>query len=330
MKTLGISLLLLVTSLLWCCGPIEPYEIATDNTAIDSVLTNPVLIDSIYQEPELGLKPCITNGGLANDSGLKTWCWQDVDVAPGGPETYSFSNDQLSVSTECNRNQIINVDNRLKFKLDLTKPSAEWCANDFNLRAEISTSPWLASHPLGTEEWFGWTYVFGENYIIDKKNPWAFFQQHDGTTGLAPLISFWVMSEGGPGSGKAGEIHVVNATANSSTYAPTGIIPVAGEAINIVVHIVWAADNTGWLQVWMNQKKVYDVYGATVRNTNPVGGNAKFGIYKWAWREQEGVNSSLQQGITELETFMGPLRIITRLADDPDFGKKSFALVSPN
>ena len=329
MKLLKILLIAVATLSFFLCGPIEPYEPAlpTDQSIIIKEI---VEIDSINEKPELSLNPCETMGGFAYESGLKIWCWQDIKIVPGGPRNYEFSNNQLAVGTECVTDQILNVGNQLKFELDLSKQAADWCKNDFNLRAEISTSPWLVKHPLGTEEWFGWTYTFADNYVIDKKNPWAFFQEHEGTTGEAPLISLWVMNEGGPGSGKAGEIHVVNATGNLSSYAPTEVIPQAGELLNIVLHVVWGDESNGWLQVWINQKKVYDVHEATVRDSNPFGGNAKFGIYKWAWRDKTGVDNSIEQGITKLETFMGPLRIVTRLADDPDFGKVAYDLVAPN
>ena len=272
---------------------------------------------------------CVTSGGFANDIGLKTWCWGDVPVSAGGPENYSFSDGQLSVGVECNLNQVSNLGQQLRFNLDLNKPVAEWCRNDFNLRAEVSTSPWLVNHPVGTEEWFGWSYTFGDNYKIDLNNSWAFFQVHEGTTGETPLISLWSVRENGPGSGKAGELHVVNASGDKSIYAPTGIMSEAGKTVKIVVHVIWGLEEEGLYEVWMDDIKVYEKVGGTVRASNPVGGNAKFGIYKWGWRDQASVDSSIQQGIDHLETFMGPLRIITRKTDDPEYGKNSYDQVVP-
>ncbi len=271
---------------------------------------------------------CETNGGFASDRGLKTWCWADVTAAIGGPNNYSFSEGQLSVSAECNQYQVTNVQDRLRFNLDLTQPAADWCSNDFNLRAEISTSPWKVNHSAGTEEWFGWTYTFGDDYIIDKVNPWAFFQVHEGTSGKTPMIALWCTNEGGPGSGVAGEITISNTT-GGNTYGPTGVVPTAGQELDIVVHVIWGDENNGLLQVWIDGSKVHDEQRRTIHAFNPVGGNAKFGIYKWGWRDQAGIDSAMQQGINHLETFMGPLRIITRLPSDEDYGKDSYSEVVP-
>jgi hypothetical protein len=83
------------------------------------------------------------------------------------------------------------------------------------------------------------------------------------------------------------------------------------------------------LQVWINDKKVYDKQVATIYSDYPWGGNAKWGIYKWPWRNAERVQQSLDQGITHLETFMGPLRMITRKPGDVDYLKDSYSEVRP-
>ncbi len=274
---------------------------------------------------------CDVGGKKANETGLKIWCWEEIDVPTGeigGGDI--FSNDQLALSIECNPNQVIKEENRLKFVLNPISPSpADWCSNDFNIRSEIRTMPWEINSPAGTEEWFGWSYGFGENYSIDKENPWAFFQVHDGTIGISPLISFWIMNENGPGGGNAGEIHVVNTTSGTNNYATTGIIPEAGKKYNIVVHVIWGDESKGLLEVWIDGSVVYNKKIRTIRTNNPVGGNAKFGIYKWPWANDANVQKSLEQGIESLETYMGPLRAITRRPNDSDYGKNSYAQVQP-
>ena len=109
-----------------------------------------------------------------------------------------------------------------------------------------------------------------------------------------------------------------------------GVVPTAGITLDIVVHVVHNLGSNGLLQIWINDNKVYDKQVGTVHEWAPWGGNAKFGIYKWPWREETGVQKSLQQGITHLETYMGTLRMITRRPGDPDYGKNSYTEVAPD
>ncbi|MBU2974662.1 heparin lyase I family protein [Zobellia sp. B3R18] len=302
------------------------------------------IVDSEYTSPEIKkfghfVKPyfasdtvCKTKGGKANDTGLKVWCWDDITIPSYvGKKSMNFSNNQLKVDSECCENQVSVVEGRLKFSITplIAQPN-DWCDNDFNMRAEISTTPWLVNHPKGTEEWFGWSYILGENYVIDQENPWLLFQVHEGSRGKTPLIALWVMNKGGQGSGRAGELHIVNSSSNyGNHFYPTNIIPKAGQALNIVVHVVWGDAYNGLLQVWIDGVKVHDRQARTVRFSNPVGGNAKWGIYKWPWRDINGVTKSQKQGIDQLQAFMGPLRIITRSPNDKDYFANSFKLVSP-
>ena len=86
----------------------------------------------------------------------------------------------------------------------------------------------------------------------------------------------------------------------------------------------------GLLQIWINDVSVYDEKKIrTVYSHAPWGGNAKWGIYKWPWMVQAKVDLSAAQGITHVETFMGPLRMITRHLGDPDYGVDSYSEVRP-
>ena len=67
----------------------------------------------------------------------------------------------------------------------------------------------------------------------------------------------------------------------------------------------------------------------TIYSEQPWGGNAKWGIYHHNWRDGADMQKSLDQGISHLETFMGPLRVITRYPGDADYGKNSYELVKP-
>ena len=312
------------------------YEISltvTDAEGLKSTdqLTITVNEIEIIEPPMLG---CVTNGGKANDTGLKTWCWGDIDV-PSGSTTGrdSFSAGQLALNVECSANQVVQEGDRLKFKLNPTSPSpASWCNNDFNLRSEIRTMPWGVRNQSGTEEWFGWDYKFDEGYKIDQTNDWIAFQIHDGVVGHGPQLALLVNRANAHG-GDAGEI-IVNTPHLSSNlrYNPTGIIPVAGQKLKIVVHVIWGNASTGLLEVWIDDVLVHSVQNSTIYSGSNWGGNAKWGIYAHQWRNATGnssVASSAEQGITDLVISMGALRMITRNSSDPDYKKDSYQEVVP-
>lgn len=273
---------------------------------------------------------CETKGGHANDIGLKVWCWDDIFFPEyKGSKGVSVSNGELKIDSECYEKQVSKEAGRLKFRLDPTTPlPTEWCTRKHNMRAEIRTAPWPVRHSKGTEEWFGWSYTFGNDYVIDKNNQWKFFQVHPGEFGISPQIGLEVIKQGQFIGHNAGEIYVTNAT-TSRDYSPTGITPRAGQTIDIVVHAVWDDASNGLLEVWIDGIKVHDHQVSTIFEAYPWAGNAKWGIYKWPWRRAQGVQGSLDQGITHLETYMGPLRMITRRPGDADYGRNSYSLVAP-
>lgn len=279
-------------------------------------------------------KDCATSGGKANDIGLKTWCWEDLEV-PSGAATGrdSFSNGQLALNIECSANQVVQEGDRLKFLLNPTSPApASWCSREYNMRSEIRTMPWQVSHPSGTEEWIGWEYRW-DDYTIDTTADYVFYQSHSGVVGTEPLLSLQSRVDvyGRP----AGNIWLLNSSqkerwgTNNYTHNDVGIVAREGTSIRFVLHIVWGAEGVGRYQLWANDKLVVNVEEATVRPSNPVGGNSKFGIYYSPWSRESSVNKSAATGVTKIETSMGPLKIITRRPGNPEYGKNSFDEVTP-
>lgn len=277
---------------------------------------------------------CETNGGKAGDTGLKTWCWAEIPVPlwDGDGDNFFLYKDQLKISNSDRwyENQIVNDGDRLKFHLNpTTTPVGLDPSDGYNYRAEIRTAPWDIQHPSGTEEWFGWSYTFGEDYVVDQINKWVFFQVHNGISGVSPQVYLYISDASSKNAGNvAGKVLVVN-NGNNPDYLDTDIIPQPGQTLDIVVHVIWADASTGLLQVWIDDVNVYNKQVSTIYPEYPWGGNAKWGIYHPRWREGADVQNSLDQGITDVETFMGPLRIITRRPGDPDYGKDSFELVKP-
>lgn len=311
------------------------YDISltvTDTENLTAKATLTITVTEGFVDTSDIIEECITKGGKANESGLKKWCWSDMTLPNySGSKGKSFNDDQLTIDSECNENAVSIVDGQLHFFVDPVNPPVDtsWCERDFNMRAEIRTNSWNVKHPMGTEEWFGWSYTFGNNYIIDNNNQWLFFQVHHAVVGDSPQMELMVIKDGQFSGHDAGEIYVVN-NANNSEYHPTGITPVAGETLDIVVHTIWSDASNGLLQVWINGNQIYNKQVATVYEAHPWGGNAKWGIYKWPWANESGVQKSLEQGITSMETHMGPLRMITRKPGDTDYLTDSYNLVAPN
>ncbi|MEX0274754.1 MAG: heparin lyase I family protein [Flavobacteriaceae bacterium] len=275
--------------------------------------------------------PCAMYEGRAGDTGLKVWCWDTMEI-PAFSKAYGVKLGEkggIRIDSECYEEQVFIVGDRLRFRVNPTEPKiGDWCNRPFHMRAEVRTVPWNIRHEKGTEEWFGWRYTLGDDYKIDQENEWLFFQVHPGVTGLSPQVELMVINTHQYQGGNAGEIYVVNKGNYPDNHA-TGIVPKAGESLDIVVHAIWGDAANGLLQVWINDEKVYDKQVATVYADYPWGGNAKWGIYKWPWLKENRVQKSLDQNITHLETFMGPLRILTRRPGDKEYGKDAYSLVAP-
>ncbi|SDD92668.1 PKD domain-containing protein [Pricia antarctica] len=264
-----------------------------------------------------GNTPCNTDGGRAGETGLKLWCVDGME----NPLSGSFANGDLKVDKDGSNSTIPKENGRIKFNVT---PDGSG-----NKRAEIRTAPWNVKHTLGTEEWFGWSYTFGNDYVIDQNSQWKFFQVHNGVVGESPQIGLEIINKNQFGGHGAGEIYVTNST-TSQNYNATGITPRAGQTLDIVVHAIWHNAANGLLQVWINGTKVYDKQVSTVFASHPWAGNAKWGIYKWPWSSQSNVQKSVNQGIRGLTTYMGNLKIITKRPGDPDYGSNSYSRVVPD
>lgn len=272
---------------------------------------------------------CAVGGGLASDTGSKIWCWSDLHIPKYNGKTTTFNNGELGFDSECIENQITKVGNELRFYVDVKASIQSWCNNKFNMRAELLTRPWEVRSPLGTEEWFGWSYRFGDGYKIDKKNDWVMFQVHHGISGSPPISLF--INRANAHGGVAGEVIVANNTLNGiKKYSTTGVIPLAGEKLSIVVHTIWDHVENGVLQVWINGSLVHDSKTSTVYPDFPWGGNAKWGVYAHHWRNRNAVQESLNQGISNIETFIGTIRMITRKSGEPLYGTDAYKKVVPD
>lgn len=176
-------------------------------------------------------------------------------------------------------------------------------------RAEIRDRRWGVLLPKGSRKVFSWTYTFPPTYTIDKNNQCGIFQNFQGDI---PVIMLWIVKENQFAGVQAGEIVIVNKANSLKRYTPTGIIPKGGDSIDFEVDIFFDSSIQGRLVVKINSV-VYTIDGPTIMSTFPYGGNSKWGIYKWPWREAINRKLSIDSGAGEMELYMGPLTIETTL-----------------
>ena len=294
------------------------------------------LIDStsltiiIAQADETGNTSCITNGGFSGDEGYKQWCWRDLEQEVNSAGTQNnFSNSQLARSAHHDPNGTFVQNGRLYFSLD-PLPIDE--RNKLNYRQEIRDTPSDVSHPVGTEQWWGFDYRFADDYIADEL-PWMMWQTHgDFSTPSNPMTAIELAPTNYLGNiNSRGELVVSNSAFSTENpkKIPLGIIPRAGQTLRIVIHIVWGDNNTGLFQIWVDGVLVYDQKERTVYVEQPEGGYWKLGIYKWRWQSNSNINSSAALGISELNTSIGALRVIKKSPANSSYLSNEYNTVRP-
>jgi hypothetical protein len=262
-------------------------------------------------------------------SGLKCWNWNEIMIPvytwPGG----TAFGDGLFVDTAFDPEGISIVGKQVRFYIDpLIPETPENAPSSYNYRSEIHTAPWPINHPLGTEQWIGWEYTFGDNYVIDTSSPITVFQNHPGINGLSPQIEIEIAALNDPAPAQGGEIQVVNAASSDRFVYP--VKPMAGDKLEVVIHVIYGLGTDGLLQVWLNDHLFYNKKTATVYQDQPWGGNNKWGVYHHTFMNStEHVSSSLNLGAGRVELFMSPLKLLTRTPDHAEYGIDAYDLVRP-
>jgi polysaccharide lyase-like protein len=270
---------------------------------------------------------CDRSNEVEDNDDLKCWKWNEI-TSPSFADGTSFGNG-LIIDTAFDPEGISIVGNQIRFYVDpiLPKPP-ENASSAYNFRSEINTAPWPINHPLGTEQWIGWEYTFGDNYVIDTTSPITIFQNHPGVRGLSPQIELEIASLDDPAPAQGGEIQVVNAASSDRIVYP--VKPKAGDHLEVVIHVIYGLGQEGLLQVWLNGHLFYNKKTATVYEDQPWGGNNKWGIYHHTFNNSaEDVESSIKLGAGKVELFMGTLSLLTRTPDDPQYGVSAYDLVRP-
>ena len=258
---------------------------------------------------------------------VRTWMWDTITIPPYTyPEATAFGNG-LFVNTAYDTMGVSIVGDRMRFNLNpIDPPPPSDTLSPNNYRSEIRTDPWNIDHPLGTEQWMGWRYYFPDNYVIDSTSPITIYQNHPGIRGLSPMIELEIAAFERPYPAQGGEIQVVNV--NERIVYP--VRPMAGDSLDVVIHLVYGLGKNGLTQVWLNGELYHDKIEQTVYTDYPWGGNNKWGIYHHTfYYSPEDVQSSIDAGAGFMELLMGPLRLMTRTSDHPEYKLNAYDLVKP-
>lgn len=265
--------------------------------------------------------------GFTQSEDLRIWNWAKMMLPEYDWEDGAAFGKGLYIDIAYD-DQSISIDGRsLKFSIDPLLVPGD-APGPHSYRSEVHTSPWPINHPLGTEQWIGWVYTFGEDYVIDTTAPITIFQNHPGIHGESPQLELEIAAYHNPHPAIGGEIQIINAANNDRLVTP--VRPQAGESLEVVIHTVYGLGDEGVLQVWLNGVLYYDENVSTVYSDYPWGGNNKWGIYHHMFNNSPAdVESSLAIGAGQFSLSMSPLRLITRTPESAGYGSNAYNLVRP-
>ena len=165
----------------------------------------------------------------------------------------------------------------------LAQSTAKFTAGKSSLRLEVrSADPMTSgsirseltqpSENIGTERWYGFK-MYLENWRDDSAGEHVFQWHPNNSTGVA-TASLWT-SEGR-------YMYVTNNGGGNVGNEYTDLGPILSDQwVSWVVHVKWADDNTGIMQVWKNGSLVIDK--SKIKTAPTEGTYFKLGINKFGW-----------------------------------------------
>lgn len=141
----------------------------------------------------------------------------------------------------------------------------------------------------GEERWYGFN-MYLQNWSDDDAGEHV-FQWHPANSGEPARASLWT-------SGGRYQF-VTNPDGGANDYTDLGPV-LSNQWVSWVIHIKWASNHTGILQVWEDQKLVIDRHNI-ITTTTP-GNYFKLGINKFGWGSQPS-------SITERVLYFDEVRI---------------------
>lgn len=283
----------------------------------------------------------------ASVSGLTRFKVADLSIPSGGlPDGKQFyKGGKLRASTAYNPYGITKVQkngvDRVRFYINPTTSTTYLTKTDYpyHYRSEFSRWPWWINHPLGTEEWLGFSYIFptASEGFTQNHTPVSIYQNHAGSragqTSNPPALQIEIAapkqinsSDPWRGTPKGGEIMLIN-NIRKTRYVVPGVRVVAGARIDIVMQIVYGLESKGLWNVWVNGKLVNIPVGNVGSTVWPaktsadlvVGGNSKIGLYHHRLRYKSEVDLNASKGHKKMEVFMTDWNDVIRTPKDPDY-----------
>ncbi len=154
--------------------------------------------------------------------------------------------------------------NALRLEIRSTDPPTSG-----SIRSEIA----LEGDPLNQDRWYGFS-MYLKNWVDDDAGENVFQWQPDNPNGSASMV---LLTTGG---------RFRYATNNGSTsendYTDIGPV-ISDQWIDFVIHVRWATDTTGLLQVWMNGNQL--INRSNIKTATVVS-FFKLGINKFGWGTQ--------------------------------------------
>ena len=155
--------------------------------------------------------------------------------------------------------------NSLKLDIRRTDPTTSG-----SIRSEIT----LEGDPLNQDRWYGFS-MYLKDWTDDDAGESVFEWAPDNTNGSGAMT---LLTSGGRFTYTTNN----NGTSSNNVYTDIGPV-ISNQWVDFVIHIRWATDTTGLLQVWMNGNPVIN---RTSVRTAAVTAFLKLGINKFGWSTQ--------------------------------------------
>jgi hypothetical protein len=157
--------------------------------------------------------------------------------------------------------------NALRLEIRKTDPQTSG-----SIRSEITVD----ADPLNQDRWYGFS-MYLKDWVDDDAGEDVFQWHPDNDFGTASM-ALWTTG------GRFTYVTSNNNSSSSATNVYTDIGPVlSNQWVDFVIHIRWATDTTGILQVWMNGNQVINRINS---KTAAVTSYFKLGINKFGWSFQ--------------------------------------------
>ncbi len=163
-------------------------------------------------------------------------------------------------------------------------------------RSEITQWPIRATTTggLGDTRWFGMSFYLPADWETDVTQElimqWQSVRDGCDSSGRSPMQGLYFDDDGTwfwsirSQSAKCG-------TSNPpATKIDFGDIQI-GEWVDLVMHIKWEHDSSGFTKVWKNGILIVDYTGPNMYNDDPGSIYLKYGVYKWPWKNNPGASN---------------------------------------